>query len=95
MKFFKINLIFFLIVIISPVSYSNSDISDPYEKSNRSIHEFNDKRFFLTSYTDFENIENFIDSNIMPPSLIASPWHLYGRDQKIDHVLSKITSLCL
>ena len=42
-KFFKINLIFFLIVIASPASYSNSDISDPYEKSNRNIHEFNDK----------------------------------------------------
>ena len=42
-KIFKINLIFFLIVIASPASYSNSDMSDPYESSNRSIHEFNDK----------------------------------------------------
>ena len=42
-KIFKINLIFFLIVIASPASYSNSDMSDPYENSNRSIHEFNDK----------------------------------------------------
>ena len=42
-KNFKINLIFFLIVIASSASYSNSDISDPYERSNRSIHEFNDK----------------------------------------------------
>ena len=42
-KFFKINLIFFLIVIVSPDSYCNPDISDPYEESNRSIHEFNDK----------------------------------------------------
>ncbi len=42
-KFFKINLIFFLIVIASPASYSNADMSDPYENSNRSIHEFNDK----------------------------------------------------
>ncbi len=42
-KFFKISLIFFLIVIASPASYSNTDISDPYEKSNRNIHEFNDK----------------------------------------------------
>ena len=42
-RFFKIFFIFFIILISSTVSYSNSGISDPYEKSNRSIHEFNDK----------------------------------------------------
>ena len=42
-EFFKINLILLIIVLASTASYSNSDISDPYENSNRSIHEFNDK----------------------------------------------------
>ena len=42
-RFFKIFFIFFIILISSTVSYSNSGISDPYEKSNRSIHEFNDR----------------------------------------------------
>ena len=43
LKFLKINLIFFLFVIVSYSSYGNSEISDPYEKSNRTVHEFNDK----------------------------------------------------
>ena len=43
LKFLKINLIFFLFVIVSYSSYANSEISDPYEKSNRTVHEFNDK----------------------------------------------------
>ena len=43
LKFLKINLIFFLFIIVSYASYGNSEISDPYEKSNRTVHEFNDK----------------------------------------------------
>ena len=43
LKILKINIIFFLFVIVLDASYGGSDTSDPYESSNRTIHEFNDK----------------------------------------------------
>ncbi len=43
LNFLKKNLIFFLLIMVSYISYGDSDIPDPHEKSNRVIHEFNDK----------------------------------------------------
>ena len=43
LKIFKNKSYFFLNCNSFIPSYGNSEISDPYEKSNRTVHEFNDK----------------------------------------------------
>jgi len=56
--------------------------------------EFSEKRHFLCSIKDYMYLEQFVDKT-QNPTLIPSPWHLYGRDSKIQKVLNLIDKFFL
>jgi hypothetical protein len=52
-------------------------------------HAFTENRHFLCSVKDYQYLEEFVGS-CPYRGLIPSPWHLYGREAKIENVLSSI-----
>lgn len=51
------------------------------------IHQFSETRHFLSSIEDYMHLEHFALNNSCK-RLIPSPWHIYGRDSKIEKILS-------
>jgi hypothetical protein len=75
-----------VLAILQAFGYKN--ISEP-----NFIHAFREMRHFLCSTRDYFYLSQFKDKNIYP-RLIPSPWHMYGRDTKIESLMNALDNRC-
>ena len=55
------------------------------------MHVFKESRHFLLTNKDYTYLESFVEY-YEGTGIIAAPWHVYGRDEKIENVLEYLNS---